>query len=82
VFTHWKRHSELVRAYAPRFESFSKDGDMNVTPTGSLVILSGPSCVGKSPLKKALGKFYPQLSGRLRKLVLLNSRASWLMFAE
>lgn len=25
-----------------------------------LVILSGPSCVGKSPLDKALAKFYPQ----------------------
>jgi guanylate kinase len=31
--------------------------------------------VGKSPLKKALGKFYPQLSSTLRKLVLFNSRA-------
>jgi guanylate kinase len=48
---------------------------MNATPTGRLVILSGPSCVGKSPLKKAMGKFYPQLSSRLRKLVLFNSRA-------
>ncbi len=26
-----------------------------------LVILSGPSCVGKSPLDKALGRFYPVL---------------------
>ena len=40
-----------------------------------LIILSGPSCVGKSPLKKALAKFYPHLSNRLRKLVLFNSRA-------
>jgi guanylate kinase len=39
------------------------------------VILSGPSCVGKSPLDKALGRFYPELRGRLRKLVLHNSRA-------
>ena len=40
-----------------------------------LVILSGPSCVGKSPLEKALAKFYPQLRGALRKLVLYNCRA-------
>jgi len=40
-----------------------------------LVILSGPSCVGKSPLDKALGRFYPQLRRGLRKLVLYNSRA-------
>ena len=39
-----------------------------------LVILSGPSCVGKSPLYHSLGKFYPELDGRLRKLVLVNSR--------
>jgi hypothetical protein len=26
---------------------------------GRLVILSGPLCVGKSPLAKALAKFYP-----------------------
>jgi len=41
---------------------------------GRLVILSGPSCVGKSPLYHSLGKFYPDLHGRLRKLVLVNSR--------
>ena len=40
-----------------------------------LVILSGPSCVGKSPLKKALAKFYPELSRALHPLVLYNSRA-------
>jgi guanylate kinase len=48
---------------------------MNATPTRRLVILSGPSYVGKSPLKKAMGNFYPQLSSRLRKLVLFNCRA-------
>lgn len=41
---------------------------------GRLVILSGPSCVGKSPLFRSLGKFYPELAGRLRRLVLVNSR--------
>ena len=41
---------------------------------GRLVILSGPSCVGKSPLAKALGKFHPEWSKRLQPLVLYNSR--------
>ena len=40
-----------------------------------LVILSGPSCVGKSPLDKALAKFHPELRRTLRKLVLYNSRS-------
>jgi guanylate kinase len=39
-----------------------------------LVLLSGPSCVGKTPLFACLSKFYPELSKRLRKLVLVNSR--------
>jgi guanylate kinase len=43
--------------------------------TGRLVILSGPSCVGKTPLHKSLDKFYPELHAQLRKLVLVNSRA-------
>jgi guanylate kinase len=43
--------------------------------SGRLVILSGPSCVGKSPLFKALGKFYPELHRQFHKLVLVNSRA-------
>ncbi len=42
---------------------------------GRLVILCGPSCVGKSPLHKALGKFYPELHDKLHKLVLVNSRS-------
>ncbi len=41
---------------------------------GRLVILSGPSCVGKSPLFRSLGKFYPEVAGRLHKLVLMNTR--------
>jgi len=41
---------------------------------GRLLILSGPSCVGKSPLAKALGKFHPEWSKRLQPLVLYNSR--------
>ena len=42
---------------------------------GRLVILSGPSCVGKSPLEKALGRLYPALRNALQGLVLYNSRA-------
>lgn len=38
------------------------------------VILSGPSCVGKGPLYSALRKFYPHLAGRLKQIVLYNSR--------
>ncbi len=48
---------------------------MGSDKSGRLVILSGPSCVGKSPLFKALGKFYPELHDQLHKLVLFNSRA-------
>lgn len=39
-----------------------------------LVILAGPSCAGKSPLHKALGRQFPELAGHLVKLVLFNSR--------
>jgi len=48
---------------------------MSPDEAGRLVILSGPSCVGKSPLYKSLGKFYPELQTQLQKLVLVNSRA-------
>src|SRR5208337_3108570 len=48
---------------------------MNHELARRLVILSGPSCVGKSPLEKALAKFHPQLRQALRKLVLYNSRS-------
>ena len=48
---------------------------MSPDQTGRLIILSGPSCVGKSPLCRALGKFYPELHAQLQKLVLVNSRA-------
>jgi guanylate kinase len=48
---------------------------MTTSASGRLVILSGPSCVGKSPLARALDRFHPDLSRRLQKLVLFNSRA-------
>jgi len=41
---------------------------------GRLVILSGPSCVGKGPLRAALTKFYPQVASKLTKIVLYDSR--------
>lgn len=48
---------------------------MAETSSGRLVILTGPSCVGKSPLDKALARFFPELRSALRALVLYNSRA-------
>ena len=48
---------------------------MQDSRTGRLVILSGPSCVGKSPLDKALGRIYPKLRAALQPLVLYNSRS-------
>ncbi|MGA9392908.1 MAG: hypothetical protein WBV69_20935 [Candidatus Sulfotelmatobacter sp.] len=47
---------------------------MSSDKTGRLVILSGPSCVGKSPLYKSFARFYPELHDKLHKLVLVNSR--------
>lgn len=49
---------------------------MNTASNGRLVILAGPSCVGKSPLAKALGRFHPDLHDALRPLVLFNDRAA------
>jgi guanylate kinase len=48
---------------------------MSAGAAGRLVILSGPSCVGKSPLAKALARFHPDLSANLQPIVLFNSRA-------
>lgn len=39
-----------------------------------LIILTGPSCIGKTPLEKALAKFYPEIRKSLHKLVLFNNR--------
>jgi guanylate kinase len=40
-----------------------------------LILLSGPSCVGKGPLITAMKRFYPQVSDAWKKLVLYNSRS-------
>jgi guanylate kinase len=42
---------------------------------GRLILLSGPSCVGKGPLHAAFSKFYPEHAAKLRKLVLYNCRS-------
>jgi guanylate kinase len=42
--------------------------------TGRLVILTGPSCVGKSPLAKVLARCRPDLAARLQPIILFNSR--------
>jgi len=42
--------------------------------SGRLVIPSGPSCVGKSPLTRALARLHPDLCRTLRPLVLFASR--------
>lgn len=47
---------------------------MTFGSSGRLVVLSGPSCAGKSPLAKALAKFHAKLFERLQPLVLYNSR--------
>ena len=53
---------------------------MTPSAAGRLVILSGPSCVGKSPLDRALARSHPDLHRTLQKVVLFNSRiaaSSW-----
>jgi guanylate kinase len=40
-----------------------------------LIILTGPSCIGKSPLDRALKRFYPGIRNKMQKLVLYNDRA-------
>ena len=42
---------------------------------GRLIILAGPSCVGKSPLEKALARFHPELRNPMQPVVLYNDRA-------
>ena len=41
---------------------------------GNLFILSGPSCVGKSPLLKALKQFHPEAVAGFEDVVLYNDR--------
>ena len=41
---------------------------------GRLIIVTGPSCIGKSPLDKAMQLFYPEMRNDMQQLVLWNSR--------
>jgi len=41
-----------------------------------LIILSGPSCVGKSPLDRALARLYPKIRSQMSPVVLYNDRAA------
>ena len=38
------------------------------------VVVSGPSCVGKGPLYRAMRRFHPKLVGNFQQLVLFNDR--------
>jgi len=49
---------------------------MTKKTVGRLVVFSGPSCVGKSPLARALARLHPELHRSLQPLVLYNSRAA------
>ena len=40
-----------------------------------LIILTGPSCIGKSPLDRVLKRLYPGLRKNMQKLVLFNDRS-------
>ena len=47
---------------------------VNDTMQGRLIVISGPSCVGKSPLLKALRRFHSKTLEGLMPVVLYNSR--------
>jgi len=49
---------------------------MTVRTDGKLIVFSGPSCVGKSPLAKALARLHPELHNSLQPLVLYNDRSA------
>jgi guanylate kinase len=49
---------------------------MKNNTNGRLVVFSGPSCVGKSPLAKALARLHPELHRSMQPLVLYNSRSA------
>ena len=48
---------------------------MTANQPGRLVILTGPSCAGKTPLVRALRRFWPEQANAHRPIVLLNSRS-------
>lgn len=48
--------------------------DPHAPPTGRLIFLAGPSCMGKGTLLKTLKKFHRDLWRRLQRVALYNSR--------
>ena len=40
-----------------------------------IVVLAGPSCIGKGPLYRVMRRFHPELVGKFKQLVLFNDRA-------
>ena len=48
---------------------------MTANQSGRLVILTGPSCAGKTPLVRAFRRFWPEQTRTLQAVVLQNSRA-------
>lgn len=42
---------------------------------GKIILLSGPSCMGKGSLLKSLKKFHPGLRKKLERVVMFNSRS-------
>ena len=74
VFIYWETWQAEVPA--PKNADIDyHDPALKFMPRGRLVILSGPSCVGKSPLAKALRQFFPDLHKKLQPLILYNSRS-------
>ncbi len=47
---------------------------MSTQQTGRLILLSGPSCMGKGSMVKALKKFFPKVYRNLKRVLLYNSR--------
>ena len=57
------------------YETFAKGGVLQRSrkkggKMGRIVLLSGPSCIGKGPLYHALKRFCPDLAGKLKQMVL------------
>jgi guanylate kinase len=59
----------------PRSSHTNRNREHSEKTSGRLVLLIGPSCVGKTPLYKSLTKLYPELRARLQKLIMINSRS-------
>jgi len=47
---------------------------MKPSSPNRLIVITGPSCVGKTPLEKALRTRYPELSNPIKRIILYTSR--------